>query len=159
MWFQLFVEDLLIRGATKTFMINHVDGDWYQAQGSPTSFSNVSLPGHPRKSADALRTWLDKRISEPGALEEFAKGSKPVEWAESGIRPYTKEEVDANRTYLGLGAQIAEAKETLEVGIFNSYYTLTYLYNVDMQGSRGVWRRRDKHSHHKSWYVRILPCW
>ena len=125
MWFQLFVKDSLIRGATKTFMINHVDSDWYQAQGSPTSFSNVSLPGHPRKSAEALRTWLDERISEPEALEEFARGSKPVEWAESGIRPYTKEEVDANRAYLGLGAQIAEAKEALEVGLFNIYVLYT----------------------------------
>lgn len=99
-------------------MVNHVDGDWHQAQGSPTSFSNISLPGHPRQSAEAIRTWLDERISEPGVLEEFARGSKPIQWEENGIRPYTKEEIDANRAYLGAGAALAETKEALEVRLF-----------------------------------------
>lgn len=83
--------------------------------------------------------WLDERIFEPGALEEFCVGasSGKVEWEETGIRSYVKEEVRANRAYLQAGAELAEAKQALEVSLFVLYSfcarTLTLRYKKDFK--------------------------
>jgi hypothetical protein len=97
----------------------HVHSNYWQSQGPTTPFSKVTMPSS--KHSNVLHQWLDEMISLSGSAKKLISGS-PVDFADSRVREFTKEETDKNRDFLNASSDMENMKHMLKVtSVFVEY--------------------------------------